>query len=360
MSEKRIGSIILPVNRLHMELTNMCNFSCEFCPDSLMKRPRGMIPLDRAKSLLHEVHSSQIAKVVHFHLMGEPTLHPHLIEILSYASSLGIETSLTTNGSLLDNELLSALIDSRVNSLILSLQTPDAKTFALRGSKGITFHQYSENIVRAARRFLSAHNTGTTTLTISFLSSPLRWLSFLGLPAASIADTSAQLRAYLKTWLNKIIESPHRLKDFETAIKQIEKTSVFKINTVQVSQKLFFLTRILGDWSADFTTARAKARFGYCPAIEDNFGILYNGDYVYCCVDYDGCTAKANVREYSMTDYLNLPAVQRIFKGFKGFRVHDPYCQYCLGDKYFLNALVKQIGSIIYFKTSKNKKERYT
>ena len=39
------GVIELPVRRLHLELTNRCNFACEFCPDDRMVRPRGTMPL---------------------------------------------------------------------------------------------------------------------------------------------------------------------------------------------------------------------------------------------------------------------------------------------------------------------------
>lgn len=358
MSKKYFGSIRLPVNRFHMELTNICNFSCEFCPESLMKRPSGMMSPDMAKSLLDEIAEYQIARVVHFHLMGEPILYSELVDIISYASHLGIETSVTTNGSLLDDEVLSALIDSNLDSLIISLQTPDEKTFSLRCCQGITFQRYSHNVINAARRFLSNHNTGRTTLTVSFLSTPLRWFSILGLPDVSIADTSKELRKYLRQWLIKIIDHPDKMKNFQTIIRDIGKVQVFKENTIIISEKLSFLTRILGDWAADINKRKAKALFGYCPAIQDNFGILCNGDYVYCCTDYDGYTSKANAQELSIIEYLNLPVVQKTLNGFNRFRVHEPYCQQCLGDRHFLNALVKQIGSIIYFKASRNIKRR--
>ena len=48
----RVGVIELPVLRLHVELTNQCNFSCEFCPDRSMRRPRGSMPLSMVERLL--------------------------------------------------------------------------------------------------------------------------------------------------------------------------------------------------------------------------------------------------------------------------------------------------------------------
>ena len=197
-----IGCIKLPVNRLHMELTNICNFSCEFCPDSKMKRQRGMMPVDTARAILDEAAKTKIAKTVLFHLMGEPTLHPHLIDIAAHANSMGIETCLTTNGSRLDVALLEDLADAGVNRIIISLQTPDEKTFVLRGTKGLTFDDYSERILGIARQFLE--DSGKTRPTISFLSSPLRRLIIPIYPEVSIADTSGDLKKHLGSWADRI------------------------------------------------------------------------------------------------------------------------------------------------------------
>ncbi len=103
---KHIGAIKLPVNRLHMELTNACNFSCEFCPDAGMKRERGMMPVYMAKSILDQVSAFGGIRMVLFHVMGEPTLHPDLLEIAEYASSKNVTSCVTTNGSLLSRDMV--------------------------------------------------------------------------------------------------------------------------------------------------------------------------------------------------------------------------------------------------------------
>ena len=105
-------------------------------PDSKMKRQRGMMPIGTARAILDEVGRTKIAKTVLFHVMGEPTLHPQLVDIIAYASVKGIETCLTTNGSRLDVAMLKELVGAGVTRIIISLQTPDEKTFVLRGTKG--------------------------------------------------------------------------------------------------------------------------------------------------------------------------------------------------------------------------------
>lgn len=200
---KSIGGIKLPINRLHIELTNICNFSCEFCPDFKMKRQRGMMSVDMAKSIFDEVSSSGIVNLVLFHVMGEPTLHPNIIDIAEYAKFKNINVCITTNGSRLNLNMLKSLQDAGVKKIILSLQTPDKNTFSMRGLKGLSFYDYAEQITSIAKTFI--REDGKTELIISFLSSPLRRLIIPVAKEFSIADTSIKLRKYLNLWAERIL-----------------------------------------------------------------------------------------------------------------------------------------------------------
>ncbi|MEW6419697.1 MAG: radical SAM/SPASM domain-containing protein [Nitrospirota bacterium] len=345
---KHIGAIKLPVNRLHLELTNICNFSCEFCPDSKMKRQRGMMSVELAKSVIDEVSRIGAAKLVLFHVMGEPTLHPGLLDIIEYADRRNVKTCLTTNGSRLDERFFNEIIHAGVGEIIISLQTPDEKTFSLRGAKGIAFDEYAERITTIAKSFL--FNAGKARLTINFLSSPLRRLIIPIFSEVSIADTSADLKKYLEIWAKRIIINTPFEGIYKEAQKQIKNIWTFRENTIRITDRFNFHTRIMGDWAIHFNGKNINAAFGYCPGIQDNFGILWNGDYTFCCTDFDGNTSLHNYRDTSIHDYLNKEAIQKVVKGFQSFRVVHPYCKQCLGDKNILNAIVKQIGSLVYFR----------
>ncbi|MBV6467702.1 MAG: hypothetical protein DCC43_10745 [Candidatus Brocadia sp.] len=344
-----IGAIKLPINRLHMELTNACNFSCEFCPDSRMKRQRGFMPLEMARSILDDVGRTGIAKLVLFHVMGEPALHPHFIDIVRYAKHKNVAVCITTNGSRMGkNDLLNALIEANVKRVIVSLQTPDESTFSMRGARGVSFEDYAEYITSIARAFMN--NGHESELVIHFLSSPLRKLIIPIAKDLSIADTSKKLRVYLQAWAERILKgtsNEYRLSDVQ---RQIVRARSFKENKIFINDRLSFQTRIVGDWATHFDKRIVEARVGYCPGIQDNFGILWNGDYTFCCTDYDGRTSTHNYNDTPIQDYLSKDIVQKVVRGFRRFRVLHPYCKQCLGDKSLLNSFVKQVGSIIYFK----------
>jgi hypothetical protein len=79
-------------------------------------------------------------------------------------------------------------------------------------------------------------------------------------------------------------------------------------------------------------------------------GVLWNGDFVYCCTDFNGETSTRNAADASIREFLEEPEVQSIVEGFNRYRVVHPHCQRCLGDVTWSRSLVRQVGSIVYFK----------
>ena len=235
---KSIGVIKLPIKRLHMELTNVCNFSCEFCPDSKMERQRGFMPLEMAKSIIDNVSTTRIAELVLFHVMGEPTLHPNLIDLAEYAHYKNVDVCVTTNGSRMGKDLLSGLIKANVKRVILSLQTPDENTFSMRGAGDLSFEEYAERVTSIARAFIN--NGHESELTINFLSSPLRRLIIPIAKELSIADTSKKLRAYLKVWVERILKGTSIEYRLPNVLRQITHVKSFKENKITVNDRISF------------------------------------------------------------------------------------------------------------------------
>ena len=84
-TRSKIGVVGLPIDRSHVEVTNRCNFSCEFCPDSGMKRERGFMDHAMFEGNLDEVAKKRLASTVHFHVMGEPLIYSGIVDAIGYA-----------------------------------------------------------------------------------------------------------------------------------------------------------------------------------------------------------------------------------------------------------------------------------
>ena len=88
-------------SRAYVEITNVCNLACAFCPGTAREK-RFMTP---------EIFALLAGKLrpytdfLYLHVMGEPLLHPQLAEILHICEELGFRVCLTTNGTLLPEKL---------------------------------------------------------------------------------------------------------------------------------------------------------------------------------------------------------------------------------------------------------------
>jgi organic radical activating enzyme len=347
-SASHIGAISLPIRRLHVELTNRCNFACEFCPDGRMRRPRGTMSLSTVERILSEAGGAALAREAHFHVMGDPLLYPDLPHAIHIGRRSGLDTWVTTNGSLLTPALVREFRHAGLSHLVVSLQTPDAETFALRGARQFTFEEYQERIVTTVRSALNDPNP--IQISVCFLVNPLRRFRAPNPPNMRVGESGTDLRAHMERWSEWLLEGTSHGQALRDVQRRIQRAGILKENRVQLTPHLHFQVRALGNWAEHFSGPISPAHFGYCQGVTENLGILWSGDYVICCTDFDGCTAMANASEVSLLAYLGLPAVQDIVRGFKKFRVVHPHCRQCLGDRNPVSAFCRQIGSILYFK----------
>ncbi|MGA1842871.1 MAG: radical SAM/SPASM domain-containing protein [bacterium] len=341
---------IFPLDRIHIELTNRCNFSCSFCPNSQMTRPIGNMDFGLLVKILDEISGYNLARVVLFHLMGEPLCYPDLIEAVKYAAKKGLNVYLSTNGSLLDENNAYALMESGLSRLILSLQTPDDMTFKSRLSP-LSFEEYKSRLISIVKMIMKAPYS--TEVRVIFLATPWRFLFLPAIKDKTVVVNNSSLQSYLKEWFNWLVdEDALEERQREKIYRVLGKTKGRYLNHIQITDRLFFETRILGDWGEKKIDKKRyhRARIGYCPALREHFGILWNGDIVFCCTDFNGDTAVSNINRTTIREYYKKEFIHQVIQGFHDHRVLAEHCQYCLGGPNLLHKTVRQIGSIFYFK----------
>jgi hypothetical protein len=280
--------------------------------------------------------------------MGEPALYPRLGEAIRLAANRGFVPSVTTNGSLLSPGATGDLAARGLEHLTVSVQTPDPDSFLSRGAPGLTFAEYMARIVDTSR-FVLGDPQGMR-LTLVFLTNPLWRFLAPDPPEGNVPTTGRSLRMHLSRWAEEIVRGTPREAELPDILRRIRKAGVLKENVIPLSDRVEFRVRILGNWAGHFELPIVPAKFGYCPGLVENFGILWNGDYVICCTDFDGRTVMANHADTSIREYLALPEVQEIASGFRRFRVRHPHCAICLGERGAVDSALRQFGSIVYFK----------
>jgi radical SAM protein with 4Fe4S-binding SPASM domain len=110
----------LPVS-LSVEPTTACNLGCPECPSGLkvFSRPTGNLKLEEFKSWVKEW--KDFVFHINFYFQGEPFIHPQLIKMIQLAHQARIYTAVSTNAHFMNQKMVSDIIDSGLDRIIISL-----------------------------------------------------------------------------------------------------------------------------------------------------------------------------------------------------------------------------------------------
>jgi MoaA/NifB/PqqE/SkfB family radical SAM enzyme/alpha-beta hydrolase superfamily lysophospholipase len=126
----------------NIEITTRCTLACAACARSQRKLPsRHMSREDFSRVLEALPHAYRIVLVG----LGEPLLHPEVIELIGLAVGAGRRVGLVTNAMSLDAAMASALCASGLASITFSLDAVDQAT-AERVRQGSDMRRISANI----------------------------------------------------------------------------------------------------------------------------------------------------------------------------------------------------------------------
>src|SRR5512147_2350135 len=89
--------------RTFLELTNICNQKCDYCPISVVKRPKQLMDFRLAYKIIDNLLLNHYTDNIDFHILEEPLLHDKIFDIISYIRNRNqdVNISIVTNGNLL-------------------------------------------------------------------------------------------------------------------------------------------------------------------------------------------------------------------------------------------------------------------
>ena len=103
-----------------IELTNLCNLRCRQCPTPFTGAATGYATDETVARALDYAAPGQLFS---YHRLGEPLLHPKLLQYVQWASDRGIHPLISTNGVLLTEEIFRQLLDAGLRNLQITLHT---------------------------------------------------------------------------------------------------------------------------------------------------------------------------------------------------------------------------------------------
>ena len=135
-SEQEIRAAVAAGKLLSMEIefSRVCNFRCSYCyvPDS--SECSNELSREEIKDVILQAKELGARKIII--LGGEPSIYPHLVEMLRFLGREGLEIEMFTNGSGIDKNLAAVLAKEKVRVVLKLNSRDEAVQDRLAGKKG--------------------------------------------------------------------------------------------------------------------------------------------------------------------------------------------------------------------------------
>lgn len=267
-------------NKVYLEISNICNLKCSFCPGT--RRKPQIMEEPAFRTLLGKLQPW--TDYLYFHLMGEPLCHPNLEEYLRLAGEMGFKVILTTNGTLLRRQQ-QILLDSPVlHKINISLHAFEANDLS------VPFETYLADCFD-----FGAAAEGKKLVVY-------RLWNQGGADALNDQILSAMKSRFPEPWI------------------QARKGT-------RIGDKVFLEYGDKFDWP-DLTAPEGGSRV-FCYGLRDQLGVLCDGTVVPCCLDHEGDILLGNLLEESMEDILANPRARSIYEGFSASKAVEDLCRRC-------------------------------
>jgi MoaA/NifB/PqqE/SkfB family radical SAM enzyme len=292
-----------------IETSNTCNFRCPTCPTTHKlihaRRPPEAMSLDKFKKIIDNIKDD--VHVVYLYNSNEPLLHPDIVEMIRYASSQDLHTMISSNCSLLTEEMSLKLLDSGLGEIRFALDGLTAESFETF-RRGGDYLSVRKNI----ERFCELKNSLGRKRPIATLQFILNKLN---------QDQVEDIKKFSKdNHIDKLYIKPFIMSPYAYSPEEIEDLS-----------KRFFADKDINDdyivYRKDEHGLVAKTDYKTCPDVRKVFTILADGRAVMCCFDLYGDYSYGRMDEMKLPElwFSEQAAQMRAF----AYQRKLPLCKVC-------------------------------
>lgn len=269
--------------KIYIEITNICNLKCKFCPDT--NREKEYMTVENFEAIIEKIYN--YTNIVCLHVKGEPLLHNDLEEILKILEKYNLKANITTNGTLLKNKLDIIKNSKSIRQINISLHSIT--------QNDITYNEYLKNVFESVEELKN--------VIISY-----RLWNLLKIEKNDIN--------------NKII------KEIETYYKMSNlKEKLAESEFLKVKENVFINQDIEFTWP-DINRENIIEK-GKCLALKEQVAILVDGTVVPCCLDNNGDIQLGNILDETLEEILNKPKSIEIKKNFEKKIITCKLCKTC-------------------------------
>lgn len=298
--------------KVNIEISNICNLQCSFCPEVV--RAKKLIELDLFEEIIRQV--APITEQVCFHLMGDPLVHPRLPELVEICARHDVRIFFVTNGVLLREKQSELLLHPAFRQVNFSLHS-FFDNFSDRSP-----NPYLENIFAYTER--------------AFERRPDLYINYrlwnLEDPRGTGAKNNEMLRRIEQRFQFRIAGEANdgaddKGDDDQGGKDKKDERDVRRQKSLRIKNRLYLHFDTEFVWPA--LELPVLGETGTCYGLSSHFGVLVDGTVVPCCLDKEGNIPLGNVREQRIEEILEAPRSLTILKGFQSGRLVEDLCKRC-------------------------------
>ena len=271
---------------IQIQTQSFCNGRCSICPYRITskKLDQGTMEWDLYQKIINEAASEPLLFSVLYELHNEPLLDRRIFDCVKYLKSKNMNKrcGLVTNGMLLDRFSLTDIAQSNLDTLIISLNAHSRKVYESTNI-GLDYDRVMKNIDD-----LLSNKAIRPKLALSFV----------------VTQYNEQdVHEAIKCWRQRGVRT-RIIKEIANRAGTLDNYDELKLNTA--SHLKLFSPRP-GERLMDIAS-----RIVGCHLPFYKICILYNGDVIICCHDWERATVVGNVASSSLREVWNSARMNKI------------------------------------------------
>ena len=286
--------------KIYIEITNICNLSCSFCPGH--RRDKGFMSEKQFEAVIQKTY--QHGENFYLHLMGEPLGHPQFKEILDICEKYNVQTNITTNGTLLKKRC-DEILNHNVRSVCISLHSFGANRM------NVSLQQYLEDINSFCTKALGKKTTIELRL----------W----NMNSKSLADRDGLNYKIIDFFNSRFKPDFDIFAQLENTFFSMEKN---RKKNFRIKDNIFIGMAEQFSWP-NIENSPNEVCEGFCYGLRNQIAVLSDGTVVPCCLDSNGDMALGNIFEQELEEIYNSTKSREIYNGFTNMKAVEPLCQSC-------------------------------
>ena len=294
---------------IKIDICNVCNYSCVFCPQARQHNKIGCIDKDLCYSIIKDSYNAG-ARELCLSMTGEPLLNMELENYVRYAKAIGYTyVFLNTNGYLLNEERTERLLSAGIDSVKVSVNAARKSYQVVHGVDA--FDRVIENIKKFSE--IKQQKRYSCSLYVSYIA------------LKPTLEEAGLIKEILASYVDEIV--------------------VMNANTRGGS---------VYEEKSKIYIGEDEFSFQYpCSQLFNNAYVTAEGYMIICCQDFENLTVVADLHRENIVDAWN----NKIFTDFRRkYLSHDltgTLCQNCIYNT--SEEVVPLIKEKAYYETSTSK-----